>query len=188
MKGKPMKRWLVAFTILTWFGAAATAQAVKVSVLVDLDPNSAAQTVIVESIAADKNGMIYACGRVSGSVWRIDPKDPKLVVAGKVQERELEGKKVRAVQRLIGNNRDTNYGSPERFHFLPGAWNIPDLIVDFQNLELLRFNQVDELQCIGTVASPFAEVLGGRFLRYLGRLGQLDLDIEGVIKRLAKKQ
>ena len=91
-----MKRWSVAITTLAWFATAATAQAVKVSVLVDLDPNSAAQTVIVESIAADKNGMIYACDRVSGSVWRIDPKDPKLVVVGKVQERELDGKKVRA--------------------------------------------------------------------------------------------
>jgi len=96
MKGKSMKRCLVALTILTWFGMAATAQAVKVSVLVDLDPNSAAQTVIVESISADKNGMIYACDRVSGSVWRIDPKAPKLVVVGKVQQREIDGKKVSA--------------------------------------------------------------------------------------------
>ena len=101
-----MKRWLVAITILAWFATAATGQAVKVSVLVDLDPNSAAQTVIVESIAADKNGMIYACDRVSGNVWRIDPKDPKLVVVGKVQERELEGKKVRAdVSGIIFNQQ-----------------------------------------------------------------------------------
>ena len=91
-----MRRWLVALTIPAWFDTAAAAQAVKVSVLVDLDPNSAAQTVVVESIAADKNGMIYACDRVSGSVWRIDPKAPKLVVVGKVQEREIDGKKARA--------------------------------------------------------------------------------------------
>jgi sugar lactone lactonase YvrE len=72
------------------------AHAAKVSLLIDFDPNSAAQTVIVESIAADHKGMLYACDRVSGNVWRIDPKNPKLVVIGKVQERDIGGKKVRA--------------------------------------------------------------------------------------------
>jgi sugar lactone lactonase YvrE len=76
--------------------AAVTAQSTRVSVLIDLDPNSAAQTVIVESITADPKGMLYACDRVTGNVWRIDPKNPKLVVVGRVEEREIDGKKVRA--------------------------------------------------------------------------------------------
>src|SRR6266568_4182755 len=62
----------------------------RVSVLIDLDPNSAAQTVIVESIAADSHGMLYVCDRVSGNVWRIDPKKPKLVVVGRVEPREIQ--------------------------------------------------------------------------------------------------
>ncbi|HLN85628.1 MAG TPA: hypothetical protein VK200_04185, partial [Candidatus Limnocylindrales bacterium] len=73
-----------------------TVHAAKVSVLIDLDPKSAEQTVIVESIAADHKGMLYACDRVTGNVWRIDPKNPKLVVVGRVQERDVGGKKVRA--------------------------------------------------------------------------------------------
>jgi len=68
----------------------------KVSVLIDLDPTSAAQTVIVESIAADAKGMLYVCDRVTGNVWRIDPKNPKLVVVGRVPERAIDGKKVKA--------------------------------------------------------------------------------------------
>ena len=72
------------------------AHAAKVSVLIVFDPKSADQTVVVESIAADHKGMLYACDRVSGSVWRIDPKNPKLVVVGRVQERDIGGKKVRA--------------------------------------------------------------------------------------------
>jgi sugar lactone lactonase YvrE len=75
---------------------AAAVQTPKVSILVDLDPTSAAQTVIVESIAADNKGMLYVCDRVSGNVWRIDPKNPKLVVVGKVEEREIAGKKIKA--------------------------------------------------------------------------------------------
>jgi sugar lactone lactonase YvrE len=72
------------------------AQAAKVSVLIDFDPKSADQTVIVESITADHKDLLYACDRVSGNVWRIDPRNPKLVVVGRVQEREIGGKKVRA--------------------------------------------------------------------------------------------
>ena len=76
--------------------ASGSAEAAKLSALIDFDPNSAAQTVIVESIAVDHKGMLYACDRISGNVWRIDPKNPRLVVVGRVRERELGGKKVRA--------------------------------------------------------------------------------------------
>ena len=68
----------------------------RITVLIDLDPNSAAQTVIVESIAADSHGLLYVCDRVSGNVWRIDPRKPKLVVVGRVEPRETGGRKVNA--------------------------------------------------------------------------------------------
>src|SRR5215470_13551071 len=87
---------LAAFLFLASILLTNDAHAVKVSILIDFDPQSAAQTVIVESIAADRQGMLYACDRISGNVWRIDPKNPKLVVVGRVIEREIDGKKVRA--------------------------------------------------------------------------------------------
>ena len=87
---------LTVLFLLASFLPTTTAHAVKVSILIDFDPNSAAQTVIVESIAADRQGRLYACDRISGNVWRIDPKDPKLVVVGRVTDREIEGKKTRA--------------------------------------------------------------------------------------------
>jgi sugar lactone lactonase YvrE len=89
-------RALVASLFFITSLAAVDAHAVKISLLVDLDPDSAGQTVIVESLAADPKGRLYACDRVSGNVWRIDPKNPKLVVVGRVQERDIGGKKVRA--------------------------------------------------------------------------------------------
>src|SRR5262245_13642529 len=92
-----MKQHAAAILLaLLTFAGAETALAARASVLIDFDPNSAAQTVIVESIAADARGMLFACDRVSGNVWRIDPKNPKLVVVGKVLEREIGAKKVRA--------------------------------------------------------------------------------------------
>jgi sugar lactone lactonase YvrE len=75
---------------------AGQATAAQVSVLIDLDPASAAQTVIIESVAADSRRLLYTCDRVTGNVLRIDPKSPKPVVVGRVEERDIGGKKVRA--------------------------------------------------------------------------------------------
>ncbi|MGH7768657.1 MAG: SMP-30/gluconolactonase/LRE family protein [Candidatus Binatia bacterium] len=68
----------------------------KVSILTDLDPASADRTVIVESIAADKQGRLYLPDRVSGNILRVDPKSPKAVVVARIEAREIKGKKVNA--------------------------------------------------------------------------------------------
>jgi sugar lactone lactonase YvrE len=106
-----MKRWIPDCVIVLFLlFSARQAHAAKASVLVDLDPNSAAQTVLVESIAADSKGILHACDRVTGNVWRIDPKNPKLIVVGKVHERDIGGKKVRAdVSGIIFNQQGDLY-------------------------------------------------------------------------------
>ncbi len=67
-----------------------------VSILVDLDPASVERTVIVESITADRNGVLYLADRVTGNILRVDPKSPKAVVVGRIEAREIKGKKVNA--------------------------------------------------------------------------------------------
>jgi sugar lactone lactonase YvrE len=102
-----MKRWtLGCFTFVLLLISATPGRAANISILVDFDPNSAAQTVLVESIAADAKGMLYACDRISGNVWRIDPKNPKVIVVAQIQEREVDGKKVRADVSGIVFNQD----------------------------------------------------------------------------------
>ena len=66
------------------------------SILVDLDPASGDRTVIVESITADRNGMLYLPDRVTGNILRVDPKSPKPIVVGRIEAREIKGKKVNA--------------------------------------------------------------------------------------------
>ena len=66
------------------------------SILVDLDPASADRTVIVESIAADRNGLLYLPDRVSGNILRIDPKSPKPVVVARIEPRQVDGRTVAA--------------------------------------------------------------------------------------------
>jgi sugar lactone lactonase YvrE len=65
-----------------------------VSVLVDLDPASADRTIIVESITADRDGMLYLPDRVSNNIFRVDPKSPKPVVVGSIASRTADGKTV----------------------------------------------------------------------------------------------
>ncbi len=67
-----------------------------VSILIDLDPASTDRTVIVESITADRSGMLYLPDRVTGNILRVDPKSPKAVVVGRIEAREIEGKRVNA--------------------------------------------------------------------------------------------
>jgi hypothetical protein len=56
-----------------------------VSILVDLDPASVDRTVIVESITADRNGMLYVADRVTGNILRVDPKAPMPVVVARIE-------------------------------------------------------------------------------------------------------
>src|SRR6266496_4157430 len=90
---------VMSIAVLALFlGACATIQSRSpaVSILVDLDPASTDRTVIVESITADKGGRLYLPDRVTGNILRVDTKAPKPVVVGRIESREIKGKKVNA--------------------------------------------------------------------------------------------
>lgn len=89
--------------------------------------------------------------------------------------------KGKRAEQLVKNARDK---SPDRYHFLPGVWDIPDLVVDFQALEHIALAQVRCYTCIGTLSSPFAEALAVRFQRYIGRIGTPDLDVSAVLDKI----
>lgn len=88
--------WVPSLSLL--LGACATMQPGKpaVSILVDLDPASTDRTVIVESLTADKQGRLYLPDRLTGNILRVDPKSPKPVAVGRIEAREIKGKKVNA--------------------------------------------------------------------------------------------
>lgn len=88
-----------------------------------------------------------------------------------------------AVRNVMQNRRTK---SPDRFHYLPGVWDIPHLLVDFQRLEYLDISTVAAMPCLASLASPFAEALGNRFTRYLGRPGTPDLDTNVTLADLRK--
>lgn len=83
---------------------------------------------------------------------------------------------------LLENNRKG--GQAERFHFLPAAWDIPAVVVDFDDLQHVAVGDLCKAPCLATVASPFAEAMATRFVRYLARIGTPDLDMDIVFKGL----
>lgn len=106
--------------------------------------------------------------------------DSAEVAALKADNSPKNQKKLRL---LISNTRDPNFGSPERFHFLPGICDVPALVVDFQALEDMPLADARSLDCVASLASPFGEHLSSRFLRYIGRLGTPDIDSDLILKQ-----
>ena len=103
-----MQLSVISFLAL-FFGACSTVQERRpvASILVDLDPASTDRTVIVESITADKQGRLYLPDRVTGNILRLFPPAPNPVVAvGRIESREIKGKKVSADPSGIAFNQE----------------------------------------------------------------------------------
>jgi CheY-like chemotaxis protein len=83
---------------------------------------------------------------------------------------------------LMRNVRRT--GQADRFHFLPGAVTLPDLVVDFQKIVSLEFAELAALLRLASLDSPFAEALVSRFTRFYGRLGVPNLDTDDILRRI----
>lgn len=93
--------------------------------------------------------------------------------------------KAKNLRNLMKNTRDPAPGiTKERFHFLPGVVDMPDLVLDFQALKHFPLTELRTMTQIATLASPFSESLAARFSTYLLRLGTPPLDIDEVIERL----
>jgi CheY-like chemotaxis protein len=91
---------------------------------------------------------------------------------------------------LRNNRRNTQAG---RYHYLPGVFELPHLIADFQQVEhvphstLCELRDRGDLKRIASLDSPFAESLLSRYNLYMSRLGTPDLDIDSVLENLGKK-
>lgn len=94
-----MKTRLALLLAFALAGCASVGQSVEnrdatITTLIDLDPASTDRTVIVESITADRAGVLYLPDRVTGNILRVDPKAPKAVVVGRIETRTVQGKPV----------------------------------------------------------------------------------------------
>ena len=90
----------------------------------------------------------------------------------------------RAILRKLLTSRPK--GQEDRYRYLPAAWNVPDCVVDLQNVTTVSCEELNSYKKIASLDSPFAEALSYQFNRYIGRVGVPDLDIDGVLRRLKR--
>jgi hypothetical protein len=91
---------------------------------------------------------------------------------------EKSNSNVNRFEQLIEDKRG------DRFKFLPRAFFIPDLVVDFQQLRSINCESLKQFRQVATLDSPFAESVLARFARYFSRLGTPDIGKEIILSRL----
>ena len=84
--------------------------------------------------------------------------------------------------RVFKNTRSGR--AADRDYFLPAAWQIPALLVDFQRAAHLPVGDLVKYERYGQLDAPYAEALIAKGVRYLGRIGTPDLDFEALVNEL----
>jgi CheY-like chemotaxis protein len=92
-----------------------------------------------------------------------------------------------AKKRVVEIVRQQTGGQLDRWLFLPRALDIPDLIVDMQRLRSVPREELDDLERIASLDSPFAESAINRYNRYYGRVGTPDIDADGAFERISSE-
>lgn len=72
----------------------------------------------------------------------------------------------------------------DRYHYLPAAWDVPNLMVDLQRTLYIPYDRLTSYRKVGSLDSPFSEALLNRFNRYIGRVGTPDLDLDAALDRM----
>lgn len=83
------------------------------------------------------------------------------------------------LKKLLGNKF-------ERFYYLPAALDVPDLVVDFQQLATFECGELLGFIRVAALDSPFSQALLSQFTRYFSRLGTPDLDIDAIMTRIVE--
>ncbi len=95
---------------------------------------------------------------------------------------EEAGSKQKKLERLLRSRPHRR--QEDRHHYLPAAFEVPDLVVDNQEIVHIAYEQLDLYRRVASLDSPYSEELSHRFNRYMGRLGTPDLDIPTALQRM----
>ncbi|MFJ8140711.1 hypothetical protein [Streptomyces sp. NPDC096013] len=74
-----------------------------------------------------------------------------------------------------------------RYRVLPKYLDVPDLLVDFEDVTSLPLHEVRDLRRVATLDSPFAEAMLTGHSRAVGRIGTPDIDFERQKEELGLK-
>lgn len=82
-----------------------------------------------------------------------------------------------SLEKYINNNNP-------RYHFLPKTSFIPNLVMDFQDKILIKYEDLKKYKRLTTLDSPFTESMLIRHISYYNRIGTPDLDAEYILNHL----
>lgn len=80
--------------------------------------------------------------------------------------------------------RDVLASTRGRFHFLPKFRDIPDLVIDLEDVRSVLAETFASYNHIASLASPFAETLLVQHSHFRGRIGAPDIDMISIKERL----
>jgi hypothetical protein len=72
----------------------------------------------------------------------------------------------------------------DRFFFLPGTPFIENLFLDFQNKQMVSYNDLGAFKRVTKLDAPFAQSMISSFIRYYNRIGFQDIDSNYIIQNL----
>jgi len=83
------------------------------------------------------------------------------------------------------------YPPEDRFKYLPGTSFLPDLVVDLQDIRAVAPTVLNPggggYERIASLDSPFAESLQSKMMKYLGRIGTPDIDVDLALSRFIER-
>ncbi|UOQ61503.1 hypothetical protein MUN76_05925 [Leucobacter rhizosphaerae] len=80
--------------------------------------------------------------------------------------------------------KDVLMATQGRFHYLPAFRNIPDLVIDLENVRSVTAETLEAMEAVASLVSPFSEALLVQHSHFRGRIGVPDLDAELIKQRL----
>jgi len=80
--------------------------------------------------------------------------------------------------------KDVLVATQGRYHYLPAFRDIPDLVIDLENVRSVAVDMLDAMEPVASLVSPFAEALLVQHSQFRGRIGVPDLNADLIKRRL----
>lgn len=80
--------------------------------------------------------------------------------------------------------KDVLMATQGRYHYLPAFRDIPDLVIDLENVRSVTVDVLEAMEPIASLVSPFSEALLVQHSHFRGRIGVPDLDADLIKERL----
>lgn len=80
--------------------------------------------------------------------------------------------------------KDVLMATQGRYHYLPAFRDIPDLVVDLEDVRSVTAETLEAMEAVASLVSPFSEALLVQHSHFRGRIGVPDLDAELIKQRL----